>query len=70
MNMDSTLSTKYKTITVTIPEVDFNMLKTLAKKLGWSIEKKSGIELAMDDIKAGRVYKSANTEELFKDILG
>lgn len=59
-----------KKVTLTIPEMDFNILKALAKKLGWSIEKKTGIETALDDIRAGRIYKAANTEDLFKQILG
>lgn len=58
-----------KKVTLTIPEMDFNILKALAKKLGWNIEKKSGIESALDDIRAGRIYKAANTEDMFKQIL-
>ena len=46
------------TTTITIPQVDFNLLKDLAKKFGWVIqtENKSGIEEALDDVKSGRVY--------------
>ena len=41
--------------TITVPQVDFNLLKELAKKFGWVIqtEKKSGIEEALEDVKAG-----------------
>ena len=44
------------TTTITVPQVDFNLLKELAKKFGWVIqtEKKSGIEEALEDVKAGR----------------
>jgi|GEM_PF-517332 len=44
------------TTTITIPQVDFNLLKDLAKKFGWVIqtENKSGIEEALDDVKLGR----------------
>lgn len=39
------------TTTITVPQVDFKLLKELAKKFGWVIqaEKKSGIEEAMED---------------------
>ena len=32
--------------------------------------KKSGIERALDDVEAGRVYHADNVDEMFKDILG
>ena len=46
------------TTTITIPQVDFNLLKELAKKFGWVIqtENKSGIEEALDrgDVEAAK----------------
>lgn len=60
-----------KKIEVTIPEVDMDLLKILAKRFGWSIgKKKSGIEKGLEDIKAGRVYKAKDAEDMFKQILG
>ena len=32
--------------------------------------KKSGIEKALDDVKAGRVYHAENVDDLFNQILG
>ena len=32
--------------------------------------KKSGLDVAFDDVKRGRVYHAANAEQMFKDILG
>ena len=32
--------------------------------------KKSGIEKALDDVKAGRVYHAESVDDLFKQILG
>lgn len=47
------------------------LLKELAKKFGWGIgKKKSGIQKGLDDIKAGRVHKAENAEDMFKQILG
>ena len=57
--------------TITVPQVDFNLLKELAKKFGWVIqtEKKSGIEEALEDVKAGRVYHAKDAHDLIKQCL-
>jgi hypothetical protein len=57
--------------TITVPQVDFNLLKELAKKFGWIIqtEKKSGIEEALEDVKAGRVYHAKDAHDLIKQCL-
>ena len=41
-----------KITTMTVPQVDFNLLKELAKKFGWVIqtEKKSGIAEAIESV--------------------
>lgn len=59
------------TTTITIPQVDFNLLKDLAKKFGWVIqtENKSGIEEALDDVKSCRVYHAENAHDLIKQCL-
>ena len=59
------------TTTITIPQVDFNLLKDLAKKFGWVIqtENKSGIEEALDDVKSGRVYHAEIAHDLIKQCL-
>ena len=59
------------TTTITIPQVDFNLLKDLAKKFGWVIqtENKSGIEEALDDVKSSRVYHAENAHDLIKQCL-
>ena len=50
--------------------VDMALLKELAKKFGWNIgRKKSGIEEGLEDIKAGRVYKAKDMEDLKKYLL-
>ena len=57
--------------TITVPQVDFNLLKELAKKFGWVIqtEKKSGIEEALKDVKAGRAYHAKDAHDLIKQCL-
>ena len=53
-----------------MPNSDFNLLKTLSKKMGWSIkrQRKSGIDKALDDIKAGRVFEAKSVEDLFEQL--
>lgn len=64
--MDSTM----ETVLFELPKSDLKLFKELAKKMGWTIsKKKSGIEKALEDAKAGRVYKAENADDLFKQIL-
>lgn len=64
--MDTTIK-----VEVFLPEVDIALLKELANKFGWNIQKKkSGIQKGLDDIAAGRIYKAKNAEDMFKQILG
>lgn len=58
---------------------DKSILRSLRKILnslnGVSIEKpikkrKSGLDEAIEDVKAGRVYTAENSKEMFKHILG
>ena len=46
-------------ISISIPITDLSFLRTLSKKMGWTIkrQRKNGIDRALDDIKAGRVYE-------------
>ena len=56
------------TTAITIPQVDFKLLKELANRFGWIIqtEKTSGIEEALEDVKTGRVYHAKNAHELIE----
>ena len=65
------MDTAIKKVELSLPETDMALLKELAKKFGWGIgKKKSGIQKGLDDIKAGRVHKAENAEDMFKQILG
>ena len=72
MNKRNRLSEQeIKKVELSLPEMDMALLKELAEKYGWSIgKKKSGIQKGLDDIKAGRVHKAKNAEDMFKQILG
>ena len=58
------MDTTMETISFELPKADLKLFKELAKKMGWTITDK------MEDVKAGRVYKAKDADELFKQILG
>lgn len=43
---------------------------TVVKPQTKSKTKKSGLDEALEDVKAGRVYKAKDVDDLFKQILG
>jgi outer membrane biogenesis lipoprotein LolB len=59
-------------VQINVPKSDLPFLRKIAKGMGWTITstKKSGIDLGLEDIKAGRVYRAANAEEMLSQILG
>lgn len=64
------MDTTMETILFELPKSDLKLFKELAKKMGWTIsQRKAGIEKALEDVKAGRVCKAKNADDLFKQIL-
>jgi len=61
-----------QTVNLTLPHADVSFLRALSKKMGWSVrvERKSGIEKGLDDIRKGNLYHAENSEDLLKQILG
>ena len=61
-------------VNISLPKSDMTFLKKLAKNMGWQIsspsKRKNGVELGLEDIEKGRVYKAENAEDLLKQILG
>lgn len=59
-------------VQINIPKDDLPLLRKMAKRMGWKIiaAKKSGIEMGLEDLAAGRVYSAANAEEMMAQILG
>lgn len=59
------------TYTVNVPSGKTRFFRSVAKEMGWVIErpkraeKRCGLDESLDDIKAGRVYTYKNAEELF-----
>lgn len=52
-----------------IPKADISLLKSLVKRMGWTVHKtsarKTAYEQALDDKQHGRVNEYANADELF-----
>lgn len=59
-------------VQINVPKGDLPFLKKMAKGMGWTITstKKTGVELGLEDIEAGRVYHAANAQEMMAQILG
>lgn len=57
-------------VSLSVPMSDLSFLRTLSKKMGWTIKRprKSGIDRALDDVKAGRVYEAKNVDDLFEQL--
>ena len=55
---------KYERLTVHIPREDARRCKAVLRALGIEIEKKNALDLAMDDIVAGRVHSYGSVDEL------
>lgn len=71
----ATPTTPLDTFTLTVPKSDVNFFKTMAKKMGWTIERKqkkqySAYELSLKDLDEGRVYEAKDVDDLFNQCLG
>ena len=58
------------TLTLEIPKSDTAFLKTIAKKMGWTVRsnrrKMSAYERSLDDERNGRINHYDSSEEFFK----
>lgn len=67
-------TTTLKTFEITIPEEYAASIRKLIQGLGGKIqvrkEKKCGLDEALEDVKAGRVYQANNTQDLIKQFFG
>lgn len=59
----------YQTISITVPSSDVQFIRKLSKRMGWkthvSRTKKTGLQLALEDVKAMRVTEYATPDECF-----
>ena len=63
-------TTSLERITLEIPSIEVAFLRTLSKKMGWTMKRhrKSGIQLALEDVEAGRVYEAKSVEDLMSQL--
>lgn len=61
-----------ESVSVNLPVSDLSFLRTLSKKMGWTIKRKrkSGIEKGLEDVRKGKMYHAKNSEDLIKQIFG
>lgn len=50
---------------------DLKFLKELAKRMGWTVEQKhrNGLDEAIEDLKAGRIHKAKNVDDLMAQLM-
>ncbi|MGM9722821.1 MAG: hypothetical protein ACI3YG_01815 [Prevotella sp.] len=71
-------ATGMQTFTLQIPDSDVRFFSALVKKMGWAKKKmqvksqrrKTGLDLALEDIAMGNVGHAKDVDDLFKQILG
>ena len=54
-----------------VPRNEVRFARSLSHKMGWTIRKprKSGIQQALEDVEAGRVYEAKDVDDLFRQCL-
>ena len=55
-------------IVVNVPHIEVRKFKAIVKALGFTIGYKNGLDEAIEDIAAGRVYTYASVDEFMKDL--
>lgn len=57
-------------VTLSLPNSDLAVLRTLSKRMGWKMKtrRKSGLEKALEDEAAGRVYEAKSFEDLIEQL--
>ena len=57
-------------VTLSLPNADLAMLRLLSRKMGWKLRtrRKSGLEKALEDVAAGRVYEAKDMDDLIEQL--
>ena len=57
-------------VTLSLPNSDLAMLRLISRKMGWKLKthRKSGLEKALEDVAAGRVYEAKSFEDLLEQL--
>ena len=66
-------ATTLKTFEISIPEKYASAIRSLIKSMGGSIkvrkEKKCGLDEALEDVKAGRVYSYSSVDKMWEALM-
>ena len=57
-------------VTLSLPNADLVVLRTLSRRMGWKVKvrRKSGLEKALEDVAAGRVYEAKSFDDLIEQL--
>ena len=68
--MATAVGSPQRQVHLSIPSGDYRFISALSQKMGWTIHKKrkSGIEKALDDVRAGRVYEATDVDDLMAQL--
>lgn len=63
-------TTNIEDVTLSLPNADLAMLRLLSRKMGWKLRtrRKSGLEKALEDVAAGRVYEAKDMDDLIEQL--
>ena len=64
--MQTAAVNQYERMIVHVPCLEAKRLRAIVKALGFEIEKKNGLDRALEDIEAGRVRTWSSAEEMFQ----
>ena len=64
--MQASVAHQYERMIVHVPRKEARRFRAIVKALGFEIEKKCGLERALEDIEAGRVHSWSSAEEMFQ----
>lgn len=64
--MQTAAANQYERMIVHVPRLEAKRFRAIVKALGFEIEKKNGLDRALEDIEAGRVRTWSSAEEMFQ----
>ena len=64
--MQTAAVNQYERMIVHVPRLEAKRFRAIVKALGFEIEKKNGLDRALEDIEAGRVHTWSSAEEMFQ----
>lgn len=57
-------------VILSLPNADLSVLRLLSRRMGWKVRtrRKSGLEKALEDEAAGRIYEAKSFEDLIEQL--